>query len=165
MNTGDDKSLSWVWGMDRNDLSFLDFFLDFFWIFTCVNKAYFVHLYAFIRIYHGCEGGIEKSIMSRGTKKREYLVHYRFFSSDLKSFLNVIYLRFDNLTIPRGFIKRREAGIFPFYSGMFPLLLLINLYRVYKQILSNHPPTLPWYPDAKKVNEIPAFHAIRIVLC
>ena len=24
----------------------------------------------------------------------------------------------------RGFIKRREAGIFPFYSGMFPLLLL-----------------------------------------
>ena len=26
----------------------------------------------------------------------------------------------------RGFIKRREAGIFPFYSGMFPLLLLIN---------------------------------------
>ena len=43
----------------------------------------------------------------------------------------------------RGFIKRREAGIFPFYSGMFPLLLLINLYRVYRQILSNHPPTLP----------------------
>ena len=46
-------------------------------------------------------------------------------------------------SIIRGFIKRREAGIFPFYSGMFPLLLLINLYRVYKQILSNHPPTLP----------------------
>ena len=45
--------------------------------------------------------------------------------------------------ITRGFIKRREAGIFPFYSGMFPLLLLINLYRVYRQILSNHPPTLP----------------------
>ena len=45
--------------------------------------------------------------------------------------------------IPRGFIKRRKAGIFPFYSGMFPLLLLINLYRVYMQILSNHPPTLP----------------------
>ena len=43
----------------------------------------------------------------------------------------------------RGFIKRREAGIFPFYSGMFPLLLLINMYRVYRQILSNHPPTLP----------------------
>ena len=42
---------------------------------------------------------------------------------------------------PRGFIKRREAGIFPFYSGMFPLLLLINLYRVNRQILSNHPPT------------------------
>ena len=41
----------------------------------------------------------------------------------------------------RGFIKRREAGIFPFYSGMFPLLLLINLYRVNRQILSNHPPT------------------------
>ena len=58
-------------------------------------------------------------------------------------------------TTIRGFIKRREAGIFPFYSGMFPLLLLINLYRVYRQILSNHPPTLPWYPDAKKVNETP----------
>ena len=43
----------------------------------------------------------------------------------------------------RGFIKRREAGIFPFYSGMFPLLLLINLYRVYRQILSKHLPTLP----------------------
>ena len=56
----------------------------------------------------------------------------------------------------RGFIKRREAGIFPFYSGMFPLLLLINLYRVYMQILSYHPPTLPWYPNAKKVNETPA---------
>ena len=52
-------------------------------------------------------------------------------------------------------MKRREAGIFPFYSGMFPLLLLINLYRVYRQILSNHLPTLPWYPDAKKVNETP----------
>ena len=59
-----------------------------------------------------------------------------------------------------GFIKRREAGIFPFYSGMFPLLLLINLYRVYRQILSNHPPTLPWYPDAKKVNETPASTAL-----
>ena len=57
--------------------------------------------------------------------------------------------------VPRGFIKRMEAGIFPFYSGMFPLLLLINLYRVYRLILSNHPPTLPWYPDAKKVNETP----------
>ena len=56
----------------------------------------------------------------------------------------------------RGFIKRREAGIFPFYSGMFTLLLLINLYRVYRQILSNHPPTLPRYPHAKKVNETPA---------
>ena len=55
----------------------------------------------------------------------------------------------------RGFIKRREAGIFPFYSGMFPLLLLINLYRVYRQIPSNHPLTLPCYPDAKKVNETP----------
>ena len=43
----------------------------------------------------------------------------------------------------RGFIKSREAGIFPFYSGMFPLLLLINLYKVYRQILSNHSPTLP----------------------
>ena len=43
----------------------------------------------------------------------------------------------------RGFIKRREAGIFPFYSGMFPLLLLKKMYRVYRQILSNHPPTLP----------------------
>ena len=47
-----------------------------------------------------------------------------------------------NIVAPRGFIKRREAGIFPFYSGMFPLLLLINLYRVNRQILSNHPPTL-----------------------
>ena len=47
------------------------------------------------------------------------------------------------LSIPRGFIKRREAGIFPFYSGKFPLLLLINLYRVYRQILSNQLPTLP----------------------
>ena len=55
----------------------------------------------------------------------------------------------------RGFIKRREAGTFPFYSGMFPVLLLINLYRVYRQILSNHPPTLPWCLDAKKVNETP----------
>ena len=43
----------------------------------------------------------------------------------------------------RGFIKRREAGIFPFYSGMVPLLLMINLYRVYRQTLSNYPPTLP----------------------
>ena len=50
----------------------------------------------------------------------------------------------DKFTRPfSGFIKRREAGIFPFYSGMFLLLLLINLYRVYKQILSNHLPTLP----------------------
>ena len=46
-------------------------------------------------------------------------------------------------TVHRGFIKRREAGIFPFYSGMFPLLLLMNLCRVYRQILSNHPPILP----------------------
>ena len=61
-----------------------------------------------------------------------------------------------SLPYSRGFIKRREAGIFPFYSGMFPLLFLINLYRVYRQILSNHPPTLPWYPDAKNVNETPA---------
>ena len=49
----------------------------------------------------------------------------------------------NNSYIIRGVIKRREAGIFPFYSGMFPMLLLINLYRVYRQILSNHPPTLP----------------------
>ena len=27
----------------------------------------------------------------------------------------------------KGFIKRREVEIYPFYSGMFPLLLLINL--------------------------------------
>ena len=47
-----------------------------------------------------------------------------------------------NIYIVRGFIKRREAAIFPFYSGMFPLLLLINLYRVYRQVLSNHLPTL-----------------------
>ena len=60
-------------------------------------------------------------------------------------------------SVHMGFIKRREAGIFPFYSGMFPLLLLTNLYRVYRQILSNHPPTLPRYPDAKKVNETPEF--------
>ena len=26
---------------------------------------------------------------------------------------------------------------------------------VYRQKLSNHQPTLPWYPDAKEVNEIP----------
>ena len=40
--------------------------------------------------------------------------------------LNTAYfLKFLNT---RGFIKRREAGIFPFYSCMFPLLLLINLY-------------------------------------
>ena len=61
----------------------------------------------------------------------------------------------------RGFIQRRDAGIFPFYSGMFPLLLLINLYRVYRQILSNHLPTLPWYPDAKKVNETPDYQSIK----
>ena len=57
------------------------------------------------------------------------------------------------LNILRGFIK--EGG------GDFPLLLrhvspaTFDLYRVYRQILSNHPPTLPWYPDAKKVNETP----------
>ena len=56
----------------------------------------------------------------------------------------------------RGFIKRREAGIFPFYPCMFPLLLLINLYRVNRQILSNHPPSSTRYPDAKKVYETPA---------
>ena len=55
----------------------------------------------------------------------------------------------------RSFINRREAGIFPFYSGMFPLLLLINLYRVYMEPLPNHPPTLPRYLDVKKVNETP----------
>ena len=48
-----------------------------------------------------------------------------------------------NFADTRGFIKRREAGIFPFYSCMFPLLLLINLYRVNRQILSNHLPTSP----------------------
>ena len=43
--------------------------------------------------------------------------------------------RHSSLACPlRGFIKRWEAGIFPFNSGMFPLLLLINLYRVYRQI-------------------------------
>ena len=46
---------------------------------------------------------------------------------------NVIMQVVSNKSIPpynRGFIKRREAGIFPFYSGMFPLLLLIDLYSL-----------------------------------
>ena len=55
-------------------------------------------------------------------------------------------------------------GIFPFYSGMFPLLLLINLYRVYRRILSNRRPTLTWYPDAKKVNETPDVYSDSVCL-
>ena len=61
----------------------------------------------------------------------------------IKTMLNSLHVLLGLSPVCRGFIKRREAGILPFYSGMFPLLLLINLYRVYRQILSNHPPTLP----------------------
>ena len=80
------------------------------------------------------------------TKESSSITHGSIFidrdASHFKVILN--YLRYDreinSALLPR---ERREAGIFPFYSGMFPLLLLINLYRVYRQILSNHPPTLP----------------------
>ena len=49
----------------------------------------------------------------------------------------------------RGFIKRREAGIFTLYSGNFPLLILTNLHRVDMEEVSNYPPTLPWKLDAE----------------
>ena len=61
-----------------------------------------------------------------GANKNSYVI-----STCLKSTLIGIVLLFDRdssviSSVNRGFIKRREAGIYPFYSGMFPLLHLIN---------------------------------------
>ena len=55
----------------------------------------------------------------------------------------------------RGVIKRREVGIFPFYSGLIPCLYYGNLYWSYMENIWNPPPTLPWPPGAKNVNETP----------
>ena len=50
------------------------------------------------------------------------------------------------------YFKRREAGIFPFCSDMFPLVLLMNYY----ELICNHF-QIALYLVVKKVNETPEF--------
>ena len=69
------------------------------------------------------------------------------------------------LSTLRGFIKKggRDFPLQKFYSGMFSLIILINLHtRVYRQILSNHPLLCN---DGKKVNETPALLSKGLLNC
>ena len=77
----------------------------------------------------------------------------------------VAYSRLFNLEayVTRTFTLRIMMQDFPPYSGMFFLLLVIKLYRVYMQEVSNHSPTLPLHSVAIFFNETPGVFFVNIL--
>ena len=68
-----------------------------------------------------------------------------------------------DLGITRTVTLRVMMQDFSPYSGMFFLLLMIDLYRVYMQEVSNHSPTLPLHSVAIFFNETPGFFFVNIL--